>query len=57
MGSPLDPTLAYEFLCFHEQIWVNECPDEFKPVYCRRYVDDIFVLFGSPDYLRNSKVI
>ena len=28
MGSPLGPTLANAFLCFHEQIWLNECPDE-----------------------------
>ena len=41
MGSPLGPTFANAFLCFHEQIWL----DEFKPVYYRRYVDDIFVLF------------
>ena len=55
MGSPLGPTLANAFLCFHEQIWLNECPDEFKPVYYRRYVDDIFVLFRSPDHLEKFK--
>ena len=42
-------------MCFHEQIWLNECPDEFKPVYYRRYVDDICVLFRSPDYLQKFK--
>ena len=31
MGSPLGPTLADAFLCFYEQIWPNEYPDEFKP--------------------------
>ena len=55
MGSPLGPTLANAFLCFHEQIWLNECPDEFKPVYYRRYVDDIFVLFRSPDHLEKFR--
>ena len=55
MGSPLGPTLANAFLCFHEQIWLNECPDEFKPAYYRRYVDDIFVLFRSPDHLEKFK--
>ena len=35
MGSPVGPTLANAFLCFHEQIWFNECPDEFKPVWFR----------------------
>ena len=34
MGSPLGPTLASAFLCFHEQIWLNECPDEFKQKIC-----------------------
>ena len=51
MGSSLVSTLANAFLCFHNQIWLNECPDEFKPVYHRRYVDDIFVLFRSPVHL------
>ena len=55
MGYPLDPTLANAILCFHEQIWLNECPDEFKPAYYRRYVDDIFVLFRSPDHLEKFK--
>ena len=55
-GSPLGLTLTNAFLCFHEQIWVNECSDEFKPVYNRRYyVDDLFVLFRSPDHLENFK--
>ena len=51
MGSPLGPSLANAFLCFHEQIWLNDCIEEFKPVYYRKYVDDIFALFGSPDHL------
>ena len=33
MGSPLGPNLANASLCFHEQIWLNECPHEFKPEY------------------------
>ena len=45
MGSPLGPSLANVFLAHYEQICVNDCPDEFKPVYNKRYVDDIFVLF------------
>ena len=50
-----DLTLANVFLCFHKQIWLNECADEFKPAYHRRYVDDIFDLFSSPDYLGKFK--
>ena len=51
MGSPLGPILANALLCFHEQIWLNDCPEDFKLVYYRRYVDDIFALFRSPDHL------
>ena len=51
MGSPLGPSLANTFLAHYEQIWFNDCPDEFKPVYYKRYVDDIFVLFRSPHHL------
>ena len=51
MGSPLGPSLTNAFLYFHEQIWFNDCPEDFKPVYYRRYVDNIFVLFRSLDHL------
>ena len=39
IGSPLGPTLGNVFLCFHEQIWLKECLDEFKPAYYRRLID------------------
>ena len=55
MESPLGPTLANAFLCFHKQISFNECLDKFKPAYYRRYVDDIVVLFRSPDHLEKFK--
>ena len=51
MGSPLGHSLANVFLCFHEKIWLNDCPEDLKPVYYRRYVDDIFALCRLPDYL------
>ena len=51
LGSPLGSSLANAFLSFHEQIRLNDCPEDFKSVYCRRYVDDIFALFRSPDHL------
>ena len=47
--------LAYAFSFFHEQIWLNEYPDEFKPTYYRKYVDNIFVLFRSPDHLEKFR--
>ena len=57
MGSPLGPTLANSFLCFHEQIWLDKCPDELKTVYYRRCVDDIFILFRSPDHHEKFKTL
>ena len=47
MGFPLGPTLANVFLCYHEKIWLQNCPSEFKPVIYRRYVDHTFLLFRS----------
>ena len=51
MGSPLGPTMANVFLSFYEVKWLEQCPKEFKPAFYRRYVDDIFVLFESAEYL------
>ena len=51
MGSPLGPTLANAFMCYHEKKWLTNCPLEFKPIYYRRYVDDIFVLFSHQEHL------
>ena len=33
--------------CSMESIWLNDCPDEFKPVYYKRYGNNIFDLFRS----------
>ena len=33
-----------------EEIWINNCLDEFNPVYYKKYVDDTFVLFRSAHY-------
>ena len=57
IGFPLGSTKVNSFLCFHEQIWLNECPDEFTAAYCRRYVDDIFVCFVHLNILKTSKTI
>ena len=55
MGSPLGPTLANIFMCFNEKMWLDNCPIEFKPVYYKRYVDDIFLLFKAPEHLEIFK--
>ena len=44
MGSPLGPTLAN---IFFENICLENCLTQFKPVVYRRYVDDTFLLFRS----------
>ena len=51
MGSPLRPSFANAFLAHYEQIWLSDRPDEFTPVYYKRYVGNIFVLFRSPHHL------
>ena len=51
MGSPLGPTMANSFLSSYEMKWLEQCPNEFKLVFYRRYVDDIFVLFESAEHL------
>ena len=30
--------------------WLKDCPKNFKPVYYKRYVDDIFALFNKPEH-------
>ena len=51
MGSPLGPTFANAFLCKHENAWLNDCPEVFKPVLYRRYVDDCFLLFREQHHI------
>ena len=52
MGSPLGPTLANIFLCHWEEIWLDKCPLQFRPLFYRRYVDDTFLLFSSRDHVK-----
>ena len=54
MGFPLGPTLANVFLCHWEEIWVKKCPDKFKPVYYKRYMDDTFLLFSTLDHIKKN---
>ena len=50
MGSPLGPTLANAFMCYWEEKWLKNCPISFKPLTYKRYVDDTFLIFSSPDH-------
>ena len=55
MGSPLGPTFANIFLCYHEGNWLSACPPDIKPSFYRRYVDDIFLLFDNLDQVERFK--
>ena len=55
IGSSLVPALANIFMCSFESKWLLDCPNEFKPVFCRRYIEDIFALFSSPDHADKFK--
>ena len=46
MGFRVAPTLANAFLVYHEKNGLEHCPVECRPLFYRRYVDDIFVLFN-----------
>ena len=46
MGSPLCPPLANIFMCSFESKWLRGCPNDYKPVFYRRYIDDIFVFIS-----------
>ena len=51
MGSPLGPTIANFFLLIYENKWLEQCSKEFKPVFDRRDLDDIFILFELDKHL------
>ena len=51
MGLPLGPTFANIFMSYHESIWLNQCPANFKPIFYRRYIDDTFVIFKDRDHV------
>ena len=53
MGGCVSSTLADIFLSFHEKIWLQNCPQNFKPVLYRRYVDDTFLLFKDQSHIQN----
>ena len=52
MGFPLGLTLANAFLVYHKKNWLEHCQVEYRPLYYRRYIDDIFVLFNSAEHLK-----
>ena len=56
IGSLLGPTRANAFLCYHEKIWLRDCPEAFKPKFYKRYVDDIYMFSFHRLHLSSFKV-
>ena len=56
MVSPLDPTLANAFLVYHVENWLEHCPLEYRSLYYRRYIDNIFVFFNSGEHLKQFQI-
>ena len=52
MGNPLGPTFANIFLSFHETRWLNNCPTHFKPLFYKRYIDDLIIIFQQPSHIQ-----
>ena len=50
IGFPLGTTLANVFMCHFENIWLEYCPNHFKSIVYRRFVDDTSLLFRSKDH-------
>ena len=50
MGSPFGPTFANIFMCNLEELFLEQCPNTFKPIFYKRYVDDTFALFRDPSH-------
>ena len=48
MGSPLGPARDNIFMCSFKSRCLRDCPNDFKSVFYRHYVDDLFAPFSSP---------
>ena len=55
IGSPLGPAVANIFMCSFESKWLRDCPNDFKSVFYRRYIYDIFGLFSSLNHADKFK--
>ena len=55
MGSPFGLALVNIFMCSFEGKWLQDCPNDCKPVFYRRDVDETFALFSSPDHADKFK--
>ena len=42
--------VANIFMCSFESKWLRDCTNNFKFVFYRRYIDNMFVQVSSPDH-------
>ena len=49
----MGPILANIFMCHMENKWLQQCPDDCKPMMYRRYVDDTFLLFHNLEQVQS----
>ena len=54
VGSPLGPTLVNLLLPYSKRKRLDNCPIQFRPRHCRRYVYDIFVMFECQEHCMKS---
>ena len=52
MGLPLDLTFANILMSYHERKWLDNCLNSFKPIFYRRYVNYIFILFSDQSHVQ-----
>ena len=45
-------SLANVFSCHYEIKWFNDCPEKFKPVFCKSYGDGFFILLKRPKHAK-----
>ena len=45
MGNPLGPIFADIFEGYYENEWLINSPNDFKPLFYHRYVNDTFAVF------------
>ena len=56
MGRALGHSLAHALLSFHEQMRLNDCPEEFTPGYYERDINGILTLFHSVFFLEKFTI-
>ena len=48
---PVSAVFANIFMSYYEKQWLESCPDDFKPILYKRYVDDTYMIFRSESHV------